>query len=101
MAKLEEISELLVSEIRDFEEAVKKLEKIQDQKIRIDSRSLEQLFKDHQEMVKEVLVDHSREMKNLGKDLAKAKAFPLWALTTFTISLIVNGILIYILIGYI
>ena len=30
MAKLEELSELLVSEIRNFEEAVKRLEKIRE-----------------------------------------------------------------------
>ncbi len=98
MAKLEELSELLVSEIEQFEKTVEKLQKIQEQKIGIDSRMLELLFKDHHENVKDMLEDHSREMKNFGKGLIKSKAYPIWALTTFALSLMVNGILIYILI---
>jgi len=100
MAKLEELSELLVSEIEQFEKTVDKLQKIQNQKIQMDSQALELLFKDHQQKVKEVLENHTIEMKNLGKSLTSAKAYPIWALTTFTISLTINGILIYILIGY-
>lgn len=100
MTKLEELSELLVSEIEQLEKTVDRLQKIQDQKIQMDSRALEMLFKDHQQKVKEVLENHSREMKNLGNSLNSAKAYPIWALTTFTLSLMANGILIYILIGY-
>ena len=44
MAKLEEISELLVSEIRDFEGAVKRLEKVQKAKITMDVSGLNDIF---------------------------------------------------------
>ena len=47
MAKLEQLSELLVSEISQFEKMVNKLEKIQQQKIGIDSRSFEESFLQH------------------------------------------------------
>ena len=97
MARLEQLSELLVSEINQFEKTVEKLQKIQEEKIGIDSRAFENLFKEHQISFREILEDHSSEMKDLGENLKKAKAYPYWALTLFTISLIVNAILIYIL----
>jgi len=98
MAKLEQLSELLVSEIGQFEKTVEKLQRIQEEKIGIDSRAFENLFKEHQINIKEMLEDHCREMKNLGENLEKSKAYPVWALTLFTASIMVNGILIYILI---
>lgn len=99
MTKLEELSELLVSEIEQFEKTVEKLQKIQEQKILIDSRALELILEQHQTEVKKVLENHSIGMKNLGDGLEKAKAYPIWALATFTVSLIVNAVLIYILIA--
>ncbi|MDR9458368.1 MAG: DUF6730 family protein [Salegentibacter sp.] len=96
MTKLEQLSELLVAEISQFEKTVEKLEKIQQQKIAIDTRATELLFKKHEEKVKEALEHHSREMKDLKLYLENAKAYPTWALILFCGSLIVNGILIYV-----
>ncbi len=99
MAKLEELSELLVSEIEQFEKTVDKLQKIQKQKIGVDARAFELLFKQHYEKMEDLFKDQSMKMKNLAESLEKAKAYPVWALTTFTASLLANGILIYILIS--
>lgn len=99
MTKLEELSELLVSEIEQFEKTVEKLQKIQEQKIRIDSQQLENTIQLQQENLKKVLFTHQQEMKNLGQSLEKAKAYPVWALITFTASLIVNVLLVYIFIA--
>ena len=97
MAKLEQLSELLVSEISQFEKTVEKLEKIQQEKLAIDSNSLEYALKQQQEKIEKALDFHSREMNSLGHKLEKAKVYPAWALTLFTASLILNGILIYVL----
>lgn len=101
MTKLEELSELLVSEIEQFERTVEKLQKIQEQKIRIDSRDLENSIKHHQEKLEKTLFSHTQEMKSLGQSLEKAKAYPVWALTIFVASLILNGILIYVVLAQI
>lgn len=99
MTKLEQLSELLVSEISQFEKTVEKLEKIQKEKIGIDSRDLELLFQQHYEKMEKVLDKNTSEMQDLGAHLKKSKAYPVWALTTFCASLIINGILIYLLIS--
>lgn len=98
MTKLEQLSELLVSEIGQFEKTVEKLERIQEEKIGIDSRDLELLFKQHYEKMEKVLEKNTTEMQELGEHLKESKAYPVWALTLFCASLIINGILIYILI---
>lgn len=99
MTKLEQLSELLVSEISQFEKTVEKLEKIQKEKIGIDSRDLELLFKQHYEKMEKVLEKNNLEMKDLEAHLKESKAYPEWALTLFCASLIINGILIYIIIS--
>ncbi|MGI0107977.1 DUF6730 family protein [Salinimicrobium sp. WS361] len=99
MTKLEELSEMLVSEIEQFEKTVEKLQKIQEQKILIDSRALENTIWLQQERLEKALSSHNQEMKNLGQTLEKAKAYPVWALTLFVASLILNGILAYIIIA--
>lgn len=96
MAKLEQLSKLLVGEISQFEKTVEKLEKIQQQKIAIDTRATELVFKRHEEKVKEVLEHHTLEMRDLKENLKNAKAYPAWALILFCGSLIINGILLYI-----
>ena len=87
MTKLEELSELLVSEIEQFEKTVEKLQKIQEQKLRIDSQALETAIRLHQEKLEKALFSHKQEMKDLGQRLEKAKAYPLWALILFLVSM--------------
>jgi hypothetical protein len=98
MAKLEQLSELLVAEISQFEKMVNKLERIQQQKIGIDSAAFEKVLLQHQEKMEKSSVYYGTKMEELGQRLEKAKAYPIWALAVFTVSLMANGILIYILI---
>lgn len=99
MAKLEQLSELLVAEIEQFEKTVDKLQRIQEQKIGIDVRALELLFKQHYAKVEGLLKEHSLQMEKLEDHLKQTKAYPVWALITFTSSLLANGVLIYIIIS--
>ncbi len=99
MTKFEQLSELLVSEIGQFEKTVDKLERIQQQKIGIDSTAFEKVLVQHQERIEKDFTGYSMEMKDLGSKLKQAKAYPIWALIVFGISILLNGILIYILIS--
>jgi len=99
MTKLEELSALLVSEIEQFEKTVEKLQKIQGQKILIDSRALENALKLQQENLEKAFSSHKQEMKSFEKILEKAKIYPAWALTIFVVSLIANGILACVLLA--
>lgn len=96
MTKLKELTAMMVNEIELFETAVEKLEKIQRQKIRLNSTSLESMMREH---LRKDLLTHKQEMKNLGHALGKAKAYPAWALIIFVGSLVLNGILIYVLLA--
>lgn len=99
MTKLEELSELLVSEFEQFEKTVEKLQKIQEQNISIDSKALETTIKLQQENLEKAFSSHMQEMKSLGQILEKAKAYPIWALTIFIVSLTLNGILACVLLA--
>ena len=94
MAKLEQLSELLVSEISQFEKTVQRLEKIQQEKIGLDSEAFEKLLLQHQEKMKKELSHYATEMKELGEKLEEAKAYPIWALIVFGISIVLNAVLI-------
>lgn len=92
MAKLEEISEVLVSEIRDFEEAVKRLEEIRKAKIALDLRELKELLLNHEQELKNqtsTVQEVNRHFENLIKE---AKIYPKWAVILFIVSLILNAL---------
>ncbi|UAB85043.1 hypothetical protein INR75_03155 [Zunongwangia sp. SCSIO 43204] len=95
MAKLEQLSELLVSEISQFEKTVQRLERIQQEKIGLDSEALEKLLLEHQEKMKKDLSQYAIEMEELGGKLEEAKAYPIWALIVFGLSILLNAILIF------
>ncbi len=96
MTKLEQLSELLVSEMSQFEKTVTKLERIQKQQIGIDSSNLENALKQQHEKMEKALAQHRQEMKSLGYELQQTKAYPIWALCIFVISIVLNVILIYV-----
>ncbi|WP_298247307.1 DUF6730 family protein [uncultured Christiangramia sp.] len=97
MTKLEQLSELLVSEISQFEKTVELLKKIQAENIGVDISGLENLFKQNQMYLDDIVANHIKEMKNLGGNLQKSKTYPLWALILFITSLLTNVILTYTL----
>ncbi|MGB7786931.1 MAG: DUF6730 family protein [Salinimicrobium sp.] len=90
MAKLEEISELLVSEIRDFEGAVKRLEKVQKAKITMDVSGLNDIFSNHEKNLKEAISSQKQQVELIEKAIGEAKMFPKWAVVIFVISLVLN-----------
>ena len=51
MTKLEELSEMLVSEIKEFQETVKKLEEIRKSKIQLDLQNLSYLLTKHKKTI--------------------------------------------------
>ncbi len=95
MTKLEQLSELLVSEISQFEKTVERLEKIQKQQIGIDSSNLENALRKQNEKMENSLTHHRQEMKTLGYELRQTKAYPVWAICVFIVSVVLNGVLIY------
>lgn len=99
MTKLEELSELLVSEIDQFEKTVEKLQKIQKQNIKIDSQALEKTIRLQQENLEKALSSHKQEMKSLSQILEKTKAYPAWALIIIVVSIILNGVLAFVLLA--
>ena len=92
MAKIEEITELLVNEINSFEKSIEQLEKVSDKlnaaKVSIDIRELRVLLHHHQHEIKAVLDSQKKiygRYENLMKD---AKIYPNWAVIVFIVSLI-------------
>lgn len=92
MAKLEEISELLVSEIRDFEETVKRLEEIQKKKIQLDISELQRTFNKHEKYLSITISNFEKQLKRIEGIFEKANIYPKWVVVIFVISLILNGI---------
>ncbi|MGY5848603.1 DUF6730 family protein [Salegentibacter sp. HM20] len=96
MTKLEQLSELLVSEISQFEKTVQRLEKIQKEQIGIDSSKLENALQQQREEIEKTLDSHKNEMSSLTEELKNAKAYPVWAICIFIGSILLNGILVYV-----
>jgi len=94
MAKLEELSELLVSEIRDFEEAVKRLEKIGEAKISIDLTELKSVLSNNEMVLKNQNADVQGTYNKFANSLKEAKIYPKWAVILFIVSLVLNCIII-------
>ena len=65
MTKLEELSELLVSEIKDFEEAIKKLEEIRKSKIQLDLQNLQKLLTEHKQGIERFTIQNERYLEIL------------------------------------
>lgn len=97
MAKLEELSELLVSEIKEFEETVKKLEEIQKRKISIDITELISVLSNQEIQLKKQSSDLQVTYNKLEHLIKQAKIYPKWALIMFIASILLNGLLIFYL----
>jgi hypothetical protein len=94
MAKLEEVSELLVSEIRDFEEAVKRLEKVREEKITLDLTELKWILSNHEMALKNQNSNVQETYNKFANLLKEAKIYPKWAVILFIVSLVLNCIMI-------
>ncbi len=90
MAKLEEISELLVSEIKDFEEAVKRLEKVQEARITIDLTEMKNLFADQRKALENQNSKAEKIYEQIETMIKEAKIYPTWAVFLFIASILLN-----------
>ncbi len=101
MTKIEELTELLVNEINDFNKGITKLEKINDQisttKIRLDVAEYKSIIENHEQKMNDQI--KSQELfESWFKSLLKnARIYPNWAVIVFIISLILCfGSLLYV-----
>ena len=94
MAKIEEITELLVNEISSFERGVERLEKVSDKlnstKISIDIREFKSLLDNHQNQMKAALDTQERINNRFEKLLENTRIYPNWAVIVFVISLLLG-----------
>jgi Family of unknown function (DUF6730) len=92
MSKIEELTELLVNEIEDFNKGISKLEAISDKinttKVSIDLREYKSIIESHQMKMTEVVDSQEWSLNRLESLLKKAKVYPNWAVIVFIISLL-------------
>ena len=103
MTKLEELSELLVSEINDFKETVKKLEEIRKSKIQLDLQNLPYLLTEHQKSISRGIEQNQRyleiaETRNNQTSAYLRKGFILVAVGFF-LNLISVVVVLYFVMG--
>lgn len=99
MAKAEELMALMVEEINRYEQLVRKMENLQQQKLEIDVSGMENYLKKHEAQLehhRKTLDLFTQKMKKLMED---ANIYPKWAVIVFIVSLILNcGLLFYLFI---
>lgn len=93
MAKLEELSELLVSEIRDFEEAIKRLEGLKKNKIKLDFSDFEKMLFQFQQSIGTSTYKNNKQLMELKATIGKAKIYPKWLLLLIIFLVIMNCLL--------
>lgn len=91
MTKLEELTELLVNEISEFNKGIEKLEQISNKinttKISLDITEYKAITETHQQKMKEYINTQERFESRFERLLKKAKVYPNWAVVVFIISL--------------
>lgn len=89
MSKIEELTELLVNEINDFNKGISKLEKINDQisttKIRLDLTEYKSIIENHQQKMNDQIRSQERFESWFKTLLKTAKVYPNWAVIVFII----------------
>jgi hypothetical protein len=102
MSKIEEITEILVNEINDFNKDVTRLEtinkKLEATKISIDLAEYKSIMESHQQKMTLILNSQERILNRFESLLKNAKIYPNWAVIVFIISLLIStSILFYTL----
>ncbi len=92
MTKIEELTELLVNEINDFNKGITKLEKINDQisttKIRLDVTEYKSIIENHEQKMNDQIKSQERFESWFKSLLKTAKVYPNWAVIVFILSLL-------------
>jgi hypothetical protein len=101
MLKIEEITEILVNEINDFNKDVTRLEtinkKLEATKISIDLAEYKSIMESHQQKMTLILNSQERILNRFESLLKNAKIYPKWAVIVFIVSLLISvGILFYV-----
>ncbi len=98
MAKVEELMALMIDEINRYEQLVKKMEKLQQNKLEIDVSKLENTFQIHQEKINEHEKSYEFFYHQMEALLKNAKIYPKWAVIVFIGSLAINFVGLILLI---
>ena len=97
MAKVEELMALMIDEINRYEQWVKKMEKLQQNKLEIDVNKLEKTFQIHQEKINEHEKFYELFYHKMEALVKEAKIYPKWAVVVFIGSLAINFICLSLL----
>ena len=96
MAKLEEVTSLLVDEIEEFKQSVEKLEKISTQlkntKIQMDLMEFKSIMNEHEHKMEKHRNSIEYFDKQIEAKLKNAKIYPTWAVVVFVFSLLIGVI---------
>ena len=94
MAKIEELTELLVNEISTFEKGIERLEKTSERinttKIGIDITEYKAILESHQQKMASHTQTLERFEQRFENQLKQAKIYPNWAVFVFFISIVVS-----------
>ena len=92
MTKLEELTELLVNEINEFNKGIEKLEAINKEisitKIQMDLTEYKSIIENHQQRMKECINTQEYFESRFKRLLKTAKVYPNWAVIVFIMSLL-------------
>lgn len=94
MAKIEELTELLITEINNFEKSIQKLEtlseKINATKIGIDITEYKSIIESHQQKMASHIQTIERFEQRFENQLKQAKIYPNWAVIVFIMSVLIS-----------
>ena len=94
MAKIDELSELLCSELASFEQHMKRLEEIHSQGIHLDTEDLIRRLSSLEDTMDFEKNEYERISTELSNTIKEAKIYPKWALVVFFVSLSLNIIVV-------
>ena len=98
MAKIEEVTALLVSEIQLFESSVKKLEAVQKRKIQLDLTQLHRMMSDYQQNLEKSIELQKSNLRDLQAVSRKGQRVFKGSILAVLVSVVVNLITMAMLI---
>tara|TARA_R110000868_G_scaffold105784_2_gene290487 strand:- start:7308 stop:7754 length:447 start_codon:yes stop_codon:yes gene_type:complete len=99
MAKIEDLTELLVSELSEFEKGIAKLEvlekRINNTKIEVNLKELQPIIAAHESAMIVSKQHQEHYLNRLEMLLENAKVYPKWAIITFMVLILITCISIF------
>ena len=94
MAKIEDLTELLVSELSEFEKGIAKLEvlekRINNTKIEVNLKELQPIIAAHESAMTVSKQHQEHYLNRLEMLLENAKVYPKWAIITFMVLILIT-----------